>query len=461
MGIFRTIGTGIAWNTAGTTMAKVIGFVNIFIILSQLTVYEYGVTELTMSVVSTIGLFLLPGLTPIVIADLGVERAQRNFGKMKALFIEFFTFNMGLGIIAWAFLFFGSTYVAHLTGNDLIDYFFKIVSFLFLTSPLRVTSTMLATVFVRYADQSFFSVVEESAKCAWLILFLIVLERGAAGLLLAAVLAQVVAVVLFAPRTLSAISEFWYVTADDREPLWNILRAHRKWGVTSTYVGTLTGNIRLWIIKALIGTEAVGLFAFAFGIFGHIASIISLHPAIAPIVPRYAHEIPKLGRLMSIAVKYQATISIVAAVASILCAAWFVSVLFPHYMPAIPLLLIIIVALIPNGIAHISSPVFTALKEQRTILYSSLLKMTSMLILLPVAILTLGLVGAGIEFIITMAIVAAERIYRLRRFLPDFSFSVAAARTFSDEERQFINALTHRLGTYGIYPFSVRQKEDT
>ena len=456
MGIIRTIGTGVAWNTVGAVIGKIVGFANIFLILSHLSVYEYGLTELTMSVVSTVGLFLLPGLTSIVTVDLGVEYARKNYGRMKALFLEFFTLNMGFGIIGWSILFFGSSFVAHVTGNDLIDRFFKIVSFLFLTSPLRLTSTMMATVFVRYADQSFFSVVEEVVKGLWLLIFFFIFDRGADGLLLAAVLAQVVVILCFAPRTLSAIAVFWHVQADGIEPIWKILRAHRKWGVTSSYFGTLTGNMRLWIIKAILGTEAVGLFAFATGIFGHIASLISLQPAIAPIIPHYAHDASRLGRLMSVAVKYQILISSGALLGALALMSVFVAMFFPHYIPATHLVLITLLGLIPNGLAHIATPVFVALKEQRTQFYSALIKLTSMLIVLPLAILSFGLVGAGVEFVITAVVTACERSYRLKRLIPSFILSVKSMQTTGDEERQLIRAIINKAQAHGIYPFSIR-----
>ena len=105
MSFIRTLGTGFAWTTAGMAVGKAVALFNIFLILSQLTVYEYGVTELVMSVVSTVGLFLLPGLAATVTTDLGVERTGREYGRMNALFSEFLTLNIALGVCAWAVLF--------------------------------------------------------------------------------------------------------------------------------------------------------------------------------------------------------------------------------------------------------------------------------------------------------------------------------------------------------------------
>ncbi|HEV8590555.1 MAG TPA: oligosaccharide flippase family protein [Pyrinomonadaceae bacterium] len=155
MSLVQSMGRGIAWNTAGVFAGKAIGIINIMMILTHLSVYEYGLTELTMSVVASASVFLLPGMRSVVVADLGIERARGNLGRMKAIFLEYFLFNLALGAVMWVVFFFGSTIVAELTGNMLIDQFFKIVAFLFLTSPFISATTALATVSIRYFDQSF------------------------------------------------------------------------------------------------------------------------------------------------------------------------------------------------------------------------------------------------------------------------------------------------------------------
>ena len=90
MGIIRNLGYGFAWSTSALFVGKIIAFANIFIILAHLSVYEYGLVELTFSIVATVNLFLLPGLVSTITADLGVERGRGNWGNVKALFFEFF-----------------------------------------------------------------------------------------------------------------------------------------------------------------------------------------------------------------------------------------------------------------------------------------------------------------------------------------------------------------------------------
>ncbi len=446
MSFVRKIGEGIAWNTAGVITAKVVGFANIFLILSQLTVYEYGLTELVFSVISTIGLFLLPGLAATVTADLGLERVRKQPGKMKALFLEFFAMNIVLGIIAWAVLFFGSSVVAELSGNALIDKFFKIVSFSFLIAPFRGMTSMLATAMVRYADQSFIGPTEEVIKGLLLLFFFVVLERGADGLLWATVLAPVAVVILFASRTISAYREFSASTVEGWQPLWNILREHRKWNVASTYVSTLGQNFRIWCIKLLLGTEAVGLYAFAAGMYSHIASTANFQVALTPIVPRYVDRPGLLGRIITASIKYQLAFSALAFVGG--CAAVYVltSWVFPHYAPAFVLVCIMLIALIPHGVTANLTPIFVSFKEQRTLFFSMVVRVTSTIVLLPPALIMGGLTGVGIEFVLTMIVTSSERLYRVRKLLPEFALSFKAVTATDEVEVQRVKQALRKSG---------------
>lgn len=438
MNIVRTIGTGVAWGSAGTIASKIIGFGNIFLILSHLTVYEYGLTELTMSVVSIVGLLLLPGLSPIITADMGVERARREYGKMKALFLEFFTFSMAAGVVAWAVLFFGSSLVAHATGNDLISQLFKVVSFLFLTTPLRAASSMLATVNVRYVDQSLFNVVEEAAKGLWLLFFFFVLGLGTDGLLYAIVLAQLVVVLVFLPRTLSAIHEFWHAKAEPI-PFWKLLREHRKWGVASTYIGVAGNSVRMWIIKALLGTEAVGLYGVILGILGHLGGLLPIGSVVTPLIPRYIDKRDELVRLLRASIKVQTFSAAAYVLVGFIAFPILLPFFFPKYASIVPVLIAFSLVLIPQSVLSIITPVFTVLKEQRTQLQAVVLKNALSFLVLPPALFFFGMGGIIIEGILVLSVSLFERYIRLRRLVPEFSFHMRDFMRFDPLERKIIS----------------------
>ncbi|MFZ2555304.1 MAG: oligosaccharide flippase family protein [Minisyncoccia bacterium] len=445
MSIVRTISEGFAWNAAATAVGKIVGFVNLFLIFSHLTIYEYGVTELTLSIVSLFGLFLLPGLSSIIAADLGVERAKKNFSGMRMIFREFFSVTVSLGVLAWAILFFGSSIVAHLTGNDLIDRLFNIASFLLITSPLRTASSVLATSAVRFADQSFFPVVEEIAKGVLLAISFFVFNMTTDGLLLSAVGAQIVAIILFAPRSLSAYREFNMAPLIHERPLWNIIGEHRKWGIVAAYIGTAQSSIRLFVLKLFLGTEAVGIYAFASGLFGQLAGLLPLGPVVGPLFPRYIDKPLEFARLLRASIRLQLVIALALVVGSIALAPIFVEVFFEQYSSAVLIFILMVPALLPQSAIAIYTPVFRALKEQRTQLSSAVFKFIIDVLVLPPLVIIAGLPGAGMHSLIVAGASAIERSIRLRRLFPELSFSRNDIFHLDPLERKMIETLVARM----------------
>ena len=439
------IGRGLAWNSIGIVLAKFAAIANVFIVLSYLSVYEYGLIELTMSVVSTIGLFLVPGLAAAVLVDLGIEKGKDDLGKMKALFWQFFSLNVFLGFIAWALLFFGSTIIAGITGNILIDKFFKIVSFSFLIAPFRLITTMLPTVLMRYADQSLFTAIEEIIKGVFLIAFIVWLQRGAEGLLYATVLAPFVTVLLYLPRTYSAYTTFGNAQMGALAPLFALIKGHRIWSVGSSYANTMSQNVRLWIIKVFLGTEAVGLYAFAYGIFSNLASLLPLGAVLTPLLPRYIQDVPRVARIVKAAFKIQLGIVALLVCAAALFAIPFVQILFPHFGQALPLIFIMLIALIPNGLSSILTPVFFAFRAQKSIFFAALFKFTLIIMSLPLCVYYFGLVGAGVEIVLTTSILLLERQARVRRYIAGHTLLSHHLFRIDPVEREVIGLLVQKI----------------
>ncbi len=424
MSVVRTVGKGIAWNTTATVVGKFVMFANVFIILNFLTIYEYGFSELVMSVISVIGIVLLPGLTSAIVADMAVERGRQNATGMKTIFHQFFFLNLVLAFGAWTVLFFGSHPVANAFGNPYAAQFLQIASFLFLISPMRTAAGILAAVMLRFFDQSFYGIFEELAKLGFLLLFVVWMGMGIDGLIYSMVLCQLVVVLGFLPRTVSAYRQFSSATAEGHMQFWNVLHDHRIWGIGSSYMATVSQNARLWLIKFMLGTEAVGLFSFASGLFSHIVSLMPLSSVLAPIIPRYIDKREQLARIIRASIKVQLVLALMFLVGAYATSYLFVLVLFPQYLSAVPLLYVLLLNIIPGTVMTLFTPVFNAFKEQRSLLFSNTLKLVCLLVLLPPSIMLFGLNGVGVEIVLNSIINGFERFRRIKLLIPEFRFGM-------------------------------------
>ncbi len=441
MSVVQTVGKGIAWNSFGMIAGKLLIIVNVFIVLTHLTVYDYGLTELVMSAVSLGGLALLSGLTSIVTVDLGVERAQNNLGRMKALYMQFFTLNLLLGTCMWAVFFFVSSYVAQLVGNPVIEPFLKIVSFTFLITPFRTISAVLAAVYLRYADQAAYGVVEEIWKCVLLIVFVVSMNLGPKGLLISYVGSQFLTVLSYSWRTYTAYRQFGRAEPADSIAFWNLASQHRLWGIGVSYVGTISQNFRIWIIKLLLGTEAVGLFAFAYGLYGNLVGLLPLASVLTPLYPQYVRERDRLARIIRMSAKAQLALGAALCIVAFLAAPLFVHTFFDHFSPSLPILFVLLLVLIPASIATVITPVFAAFKEQRSLFQGSLFKASFMFILIYPCILLFGVAGVGVEILLTTVGASIERYLRLKRIIPRLSLSPRTIFSLDHDERRILSML--------------------
>lgn len=450
MNIVKTIGTGIAWNTTGTIAGKIIMFVNIFLTLNFLTIYEYGFSELVFSVIAMTGIALLPGLSSAVIADLGVERGRGDKAMMSTIFHQYALLLIFLAGCAWAVLFFGALPLARMVGNEYAAQFLQIASFTFLISPFRTLTQTLSTVMLRYFDLSFYSVIEEVFKCLLLLVFIVYLGQGIRGLMYAMVLSQLFGLLVFLPRLFSGYRYFALAPTSGKIRFWRLLRGHRAWSVGTSYVGTISQNVRIWIVKLLLGTEAVGIMAFAYGLLSHIVSLMPLATVIAPVVVRYVDKKDQLVRILRASIKLQLLLAIGLFTGGLMFSYLFVTLLFPKYVVAVPLVYILLCILISNSVASLFTPVFAAYKEQVSLFQSNSIKLLLGLTALPVFIMLFGISGVAIELVFTTYVIAVERYVRLRRILPTFSLPMRDLISPDGYERDAMH--TVRMAVVSRFP---------
>jgi len=416
--IISTIGKGTIVTSVGTMMIKIVGIGSTFLTLHQLTVYEYGLTELAISVIPLLSIFLLPGLANVVIAEMGIAKGEGNMAKAKALFNDFFRHQAVLAVFGWAIIFFGAI-ISGLYNENIAD-LFRIASFSFLLGPLRTNFQAALRVDLRFTDLSFYGIVEELVKVSVLAYCFLVLDLGMISVLYAYVLNEVITLTLFFPVFLRVYRGWGEPDTTVHSPFRLLFAQHGKWMLMTSYLNNFSNNIRLWIIKVILGTEAVGLFSLAMSLYAHTVALFPLGTILSPIFPQYINQREKLYRLVAKGIKYQflvfSAIAIVAAIVFPTLLGW----LFPKFSDAMSLYVMMLIVLLPHSFGTIFSPLFGALRAQKSLFYSTLVKTVSILVLLPACLFLWKIPGIAVEFFLTMAFLTFERYRALRRILTDF-----------------------------------------
>lgn len=446
----RKIGEGVFWFGSNSIILKAIGLTSIFLILRRLSVYEYGVSELVFSVVAMMNLFLLPGLNDLILSEFGREKGQENLGAMKRLFFDYAKLGLILGIILWVILFFGADIISGYYGKNIAT-LFKISSFLFLIFVFKSLMKLIFSIYLKFFTISLFNFFEELAKLGFLTLFFFYFNLGLSGLFLANVLSQILALFIFIPPFLNIYyRDFSAVPIAEGVSLKQIIFRHGKWAVLIEYISSLGDNLRLWLIKFLLGTEMVGLFSVAQGLYSHTSALFPLNTVVKPIIPQYFHEKEKFYRLITKSIKYQFLGYVFIGLIAFFLFPPIIVWLFPNYASSMFIFKGLLPTLLIISFGGIFTYVFYAIRAQKRFTFNLIIRIFSILLFLLLFVYFFGPMGIIFEFVLTAFIFTWDRYRGLRKLIPDFKLSFQDFFSLDDLDRYFIkmikNFIFNKLG---------------
>jgi O-antigen/teichoic acid export membrane protein len=440
----RTIATGVFWDSVGSVAIKALSFISVFLVLTHLNVHEYGLVELALSVFSLFGIFLLPGLNAVVIADMGIEKSKNNISQAKSIYWNYFYLQLALSIIAWSIVFFGSHLIASVYG-DHISTLVQIVSFLFLLSPFRALYMVLYSVHNKFFTRSVFSFIEEFGKLSLLVACIFLFDFGIKGIIFTYVGSQVVSIVCMLPSLVSLYRKNYHQIPMVRLPFLFLLKEHGKWGIMSNYMNIFGQNVRLWVIKGVLGTEAVGLFSLAQGLLNNTISLISFSNVLSSVMPQYVHVKEKFHRIANKAIKYQLIAYLCVGVIAFFAFPSVLALFFPQYVAAFPLYRILLLSMVPNAFAVVLTPMIFALKAQKDLFAVMTIKAVAIGLFGFVCMSLFGLYGIAYEFILVTCLYVFERYRRIKKISEGFSISRKDIFSIDENDDVIIDKVTSSL----------------
>lgn len=444
--LIHTIGRGTAFQSLSNIASRLVGLVVIFVILRNLSVYEYGLTELVMSIPALLSIFALPGIGSTVIAELGILRSQGKDDEAARLQVNFFRLQLLLSVIPFLVVFFGAELIAHFY-NEGIAEMIRMVSFLFLVGPFRSRMVIANQVFRKFRTIAFYAVTEETIKLLVVLSGILLFDLGAKAVILSYLFCESLPLLLFYFHYRRTTLPWRRVSVPwEWSEIVSPLTANALWGMATSYLNTFSNNVRLWLIKFLLGTEAVGLFGVAMGLYQHTMSLIPLSSILSSLLPQYTDRKDQFLRLINKGIKYQVLAYLAMSIlgASVISIA--VAHIFPNFQNAIPLYRVMLCALVLSGFAVIFTPIFSALREQRALFWVTLIKTASIVLLAPPLISMFGVLGIGIEFFLTIGVFVFERYRAIRKILPGFHLRLGSFFSFDADDRLVLAAVMAKLG---------------
>ncbi len=436
--IIRTVFEGTFWTSIFGVLTKIIAMITAVLVLSHLSITEYGLSELAMSVVAFLSIFMLPGMIQVIVADMSTALGKEDYGRAREIGKNFFKLQSMLCGVAFLILLIISIFATKFFTSN-VSGSLQILSLLFLISPIRGFFTLIFSVTKNFFAQGALSFLEELVRFAIISYCFNFTELRLEGVFLGGIGGPIISMLLLLSSFKNSYRPIRESLLTRTAPFFESILNHGKWSVFSSYFNTFGQNMRLWIVQAFLGTGAVGVVSLAFNLLSHTQSLISFSSILSPLISEHQEDKRLVNTMVAKAIKYQMFIFIFTGTIFFFGMPVLVGALFPKYLLALPLYKLLLFSMIPASFAVVFTPMFHAKKEQKSLFNAIMTKNVAIalgsLVFLPV----FGIIGASFEYLVTLTYFLYERYKFLKKIYTGFSISWSSFFSFDEIDRRLLS----------------------
>ncbi len=380
-------------------VSKVLNLTNAFIVIGFLSLYEFGVYQLVLATYGLVGSFFLKSLNGVVLNDIVRFVSEKKENYAKRLFYEFAILKIALGIILWLGLFFISDIIAGYYDENVAG-FFRIISFLFLVDVVYSLIKILLQARLKFFAVALRPALHGVIRLTFLSVFILFLNFGIREILIIQLLSAFTATIIFLPL-FWRVYGLWSGVAMVKAPLLlSIVRAHGKWTLFKPFIGGIPNNVRPWLIKIFISTEAVAVFNVAVMMVSAVKSAFPVS-TLSALVPRELKDKERSQKIFSYGIKYLVVFSLIISTAAFFVGYPLIVFALPKYIASLPLFFIMLFSVPLAAFGFMLGTFLVALRKQKFIFYQEIVKVSFMLTMYAVLLPLYGLWGLAIERILT------------------------------------------------------------
>ncbi|MEK7516323.1 MAG: oligosaccharide flippase family protein, partial [Patescibacteria group bacterium] len=297
----------------------------------------------------------------------------------------------------------------------------------------------------KFGVLSALGIVEVAARFAAVVVFWRFSALTIQTALLSYAIAAVVPILVAVPWIMKTLAYFRQAPPEPGGVMWPILARHGKWQMGLDIASSMISNVKYWLIKIFLSTEAVAVFSVAQSMYSAVASLLPLKSVMFPIIAEHSGDIPVMRALVQRSTKYSLVFYFGLLIFSVLIAPPFIAIFFPKYLIGIFIFQLMALRLPLNAFSISQAPLLVVLKEQRYLFFLSLVNAASMLLFLPLLMATFGLPGVVIEWLITVLIVIVLREIFLRRKHQLASVSIKSFFTIDQYDHMLVRRIIEKL----------------
>jgi len=304
--------------------------------------------------------------------------------------------------------------------------FMAVGAYLFLTC----IKNLLSTTFYSYTLYHYLILLEVAFALLRLLLVLLLitwLKQGLIGAVLTYPLSLAITILLLSPFWCRTVLPLRKVKASKEAVFRKALKEQGSYIVLMLPFKDIQDQLPVWMIKVLLGTEMVAIYAVAQRGFSLFYSLLnSLETTLLPLASeKISSDWETTKRMLNKATKYAFWSGALLVIGGWLFAPIFYRLLFSEkYLEAVPVFRICLFALSIYPFALIQRPLFYALRAQKYLFYAYVIGDCFYALFLYLFISQLGVLGAALALLINGGIMIPVRYYFLYRIKSDFRIDI-------------------------------------
>lgn len=420
-------------------IANGLGAVNAFLILSSLSLYQYGVYQLLLQSYAFLSVFI--GLGSVVAKnDIFRFSGEGKETYAKKLFFEVSAYRGACGVFFWLVTFLGAPYLSFRFGSDTIN-IIRILSFLFLyEGAVRIFYIPLSLRMKFFATGSR-GAISKLFQLGILLFFFFFKHLGLVEVVTAFVLGALFSVILLIPPFLSSYRPWSNIPAVKERLLIKIMTSYGKWSLLSPVTNKGASFISTWLIKILISTEAVAIFSVAKSMVG----LIKTHTPVgtlAILIPLALPDGKRIGRLLVHGTKYLLLLSIFISVAAIISVPPLIRIFFPQYTVALPIFFFMLLHMVVNSSGSVLSLYINALRKQKFLFIRGMSADVLTIVLYLALVPWFGIWGLAFEYVLNPLVMTIILYWYFLTIKPGIiRVHWRDAFFFGEEDKEFLKSL--------------------
>lgn len=427
--------SGEAYYRFSSLLTKGLGLVTTFYVLRALSLYQYGVLQLLLSLFS-IGMlaFYLAGMA--VSNDMHRLIGEGNESRAKKLYVEYTILRLLIAGAMTTALFFGAPLLSQWYHSDFIQ-LLRILSFYFIVEAFSASALMLVKSKLDFRSAALEPAYGKMAQLFGLVIFSLTVGITTREALIAGLIGNIASLCTLLPSALSAWKKWRALSTPRASVLYGVLRGYGKWDAVRQVVSNFVSNIQPWLIKLFINTEAVAIYSVALTLVDVAKSFLGLE-TLPSIVPRQLGDKALARRSYVLGIKYLLLFALFIMIGSALVVPVVISFLFPNYIPSL-LYFIALLFTLPLIVFTMQTEVFlVAHREQKFLFTASLSRhiMTGVLLLILLPVVGLwGVVCTKLAVTFSIAFVELKRLFSK---YTEYRFTFSELIIYTKEDRDLL-----------------------